>query len=583
MKLHLLIYIAFCAIGVSGFDKFDSSGNSHQCIANSTYELLNYGQDNSWREYLSEIYMIDVDDDVNVDILSNRFKQSTLDILLYPTANVDVKDFRDRVNKYDYFHHITKSRQPLKSYEWIEIWRFSNYVMCGWGVCLTEGYSSGITGGFSPPYDKFPYGCWFTSGVGSNQYVNTGRVLNAMDRFHAISMLNLTSRGCLKEMTDCTIDAVDDYYCTGTLKLNYDSLFIVSSGEFIYCNGRCRTEPFRTCCPLVEMKSGINVSQPCNCDDTTEIANCGGKRYSDKDLIHEIYDTKVGTDRHFTCFLNDPIPDSTRLDFKLEVAFTSDIFRDIRELESTYSSHSHAVIHRMMDDISSHGQILLDVTMATSIISAEVLQNFTESDRYVMIEDMNIIHMNNQPLTRSLSIHNKTMQASILAKIVNLNNLSVGILSLRTPDEWNLNIAIEAQDGHDSTNNTVIDPELIRWIIDEALCLRHRGARVVLLLTKATWKINYNYIARGTYGYIDAILAANQHSTGEYSCKGLYHNLATKAVPVVQLLRAGTSSSSIQVGIVRFNHVANHGMTVASNTLTISSPTGNAKKQRFRR
>jgi hypothetical protein len=47
----------------------------------------------------------------------------------------------------------------------------------------------------------------------------------------------------------------------------------------------------------------------------------------------------------------------------------------------------------------------------------------------------------------------------------------------------------------------------------------------LLLLTKATWKINYNYIARGTYGYIDAILAANQHSTGEYICKGLYHNL----------------------------------------------------------
>ena len=124
------------------------------------------------------------------------------------------------------------------------------------------------------------------------------------------------------------------------------------------------------------------------------------------------------------------------------------------------------------------------------------------------------------------------MEASILTKIVDLNGLSVGILSLRTPDEWSLNIAIEAQDGHDSTNNTtVIDPELVRWIIDEALCLRHRGARVVLLLTKATWKINYNFIAKGTYGYVDAILAANQHSTGEYSCKGLYHNLTTKAVP----------------------------------------------------
>jgi len=99
---------------------------------------------------------------------------------------------------------------------------------------------------------------------------------------------------------------------------------------------------------------------------------------------------------------------------------------------------------------------------------------------------------------------------------------------------------------------------------------------LILMITKATWKINYNYIARGTYCCIDAILAANQHSTGEYSCKGLHHNLAT-------MLRAGTSSSSIQLGIVRFNHVDNHGMTVASNALTINSPTGNAKKQRFRR
>ena len=46
----------------------------------------------------------------------------------------------------------------------------------------------------------------------------------------------------------------------------------------------------------------------------------------------------------------------------------------------------------------------------------------------------------------------------------------MGILSLRTPNEWNLNIAIEAQDSHNSTDNTdtVIDPELVRWIIDEA-------------------------------------------------------------------------------------------------------------------
>ena len=53
------------------------------------------------------------------------------------------------------------------------------------------------------------------------------------------------------------------------------------------------------------------------------------------------------------------------------------------------------------------------------------------------------------------------------------------------------------------------------------------------MITKATWKINYNYIARGTYCCIDAILAANQHSTGEYSCKGLHHSLTT-------MLRAGT-------------------------------------------
>ena len=110
--------------------------------------------------------------------------------------------------------------------------------------------------------------------------------------------------------------------------------------------------------------------------------------------------------------------------------------------------------------------------MVTSIISAEVLQNFTESDRYMMIEDRNIIHMNSKPLVRSLSIYKKTIVASIFAKIVNLNDLTVGILSLRTLDECNLNIAI---DEHDSTKNTVIDPELVRWIIDETLCLRSEG------------------------------------------------------------------------------------------------------------
>ena len=84
LLIHLLIYIVLLTCRVlSGFDKFDSSSNNHQYISNGTYELLHYGQDNSWREYLSEIYMIDVHDDVNVDILSKRFKQSSLDILLY--------------------------------------------------------------------------------------------------------------------------------------------------------------------------------------------------------------------------------------------------------------------------------------------------------------------------------------------------------------------------------------------------------------------------------------------------------------------------------------------------------------------
>jgi hypothetical protein len=33
---------------------------------------------------------------------------------------------------------------------------------------------------------------------------------------------------------------------------------------------------------------------------------------------------------------------------------------------------------------------------------------------------------------------------------IHINNKCVGILSLRTPNEWNLNIAIEAQDSHNN-------------------------------------------------------------------------------------------------------------------------------------
>ena len=51
-------------------------------------------------------------------------------------------------------------------------------------------------------------------------------------------------------------------------------------------------------------------------------------------------------------------------------------------------------------------------------------------------------------LTISYSTNVANIVASIFAKIVNLNDLSVGILSLRTLDECNLNIAI---DEHDST------------------------------------------------------------------------------------------------------------------------------------
>lgn len=71
--------------------------------------------------------------------------------------------------------------------------------------------------------------------------------------------------------------------CRKVIEKGYDSIQIYNNEppykqeEFIYCTGKCATEPVASACPPLELKTGWNATKDCVCNDTFPIINCNNK------------------------------------------------------------------------------------------------------------------------------------------------------------------------------------------------------------------------------------------------------------------------------------------------------------------
>ena len=102
---------------------------------------------------------------------------------------------------------------------------------------------------------------------------------------------------------------------------------------------------------------------------------------------------------------------------------------------------------------------------------------------------------------------------------------------------------------------------VVRRIIDEAVCLRNKGAAVVILMSGGDSNVK-NTLIRGTKGYVDVILGVHKHEA--VSCQGNWHNAAAVGCVFAQI-----DSSENTMGVLSIHKDTEGGISYNSDIMTI--------------
>jgi hypothetical protein len=211
-------------------------------------------EDLSWKEYLNDIYDVDVKNRYEIQNLTKHLLTKNDPVSYYRYGSVDTKlvevaypnwqmtNHYMRQSAFSVDVHYEESRRgiPIKydSNSWVEVHHFASSFFPSFGLTpYNEGYS--------------PYGCWFHIIKGTGVFINIGKTLAIEDTMELFKYLGLDSHGCI-EGVDCgDLQYVDKYLCTKALQLHYDSiqLFRENLNELIMCSGICAQIPINSSCP----------------------------------------------------------------------------------------------------------------------------------------------------------------------------------------------------------------------------------------------------------------------------------------------------------------------------------------------
>jgi len=108
----------------------------------------------------------------------------------------------------------------------------------------------------------------FFMSSGSGIFINTGRtIVFGSDK----------SSEYMRSFLDVAGSTGDDMFCSGASKLGYDTIQLGfgDKSQLLVCTGTCMTEPLSTSCPKVELRTGVNATVHCECNDEIKVLNCG--------------------------------------------------------------------------------------------------------------------------------------------------------------------------------------------------------------------------------------------------------------------------------------------------------------------
>ena len=521
--------------------------------------------DGAWDMYIKAVYgpTARVEEFDNIDHFQSTYIMADVNV---------VTEWNQNPIKEIYMQHfLRKKRGPglldwshgYPSNSWVEVSRSRECTHIYFS--FEEGLSTGAK--YSKTdfsyNDTIPYGCWFFVTRGTGVFVNVGKTLISYDREDVNRRFGLFCN----RPPFCEPQG-DRYWCQKALSEGYDSIQVVNANanenhELVICSGKCSTQPVDVNCAPMEIRTGYNASEPCNCVEGTPIINCNNS------ITTDICDFTVLRERHgknhdeyWDCNMNKhkykrktcaliTNKNNNNTSFEIRLIFSNNLrehyYPKISSLFKQSKSESPNTIMIEMGDLSFHTHLIHKVG-PKKLVDLMKLSGFsvcfigTNSHELEKVIDDKITIISNIPGILTSTTINTTDS-------YNLDGVIVGI------------IAYDHIDKHEtlpSTYNDTYINTLIDHIKDEALCLK-KTANVIVFLSHGGVAVDRK-IREKTFGYVDIIVGLTPNNVT--SCQNNWH---TEHIPIIQ-----GSFFKNMTGVVHIFKVPN-GLNVKSNMISLDN------------
>eukprot|EP01041_Mallomonas_annulata_P002004 gene2004-3898_t len=465
--------------------------------------------------------------------------------MIYGWNNIDlILPYNKYMYKFTYMSPIGKENfRVYKDYEWAEVSRSQTGTR-------DEGYSSGLIPNKSAK--KFPYGCWFHRYGGSGIFINVGKTIAAKTRKELMTKLKIS--GCENDnYFNCHRE---DEFCIAALKQGYDSIqvdlisydeghyyanFEIGSQrhhgslkfrepELILCSGKCATVTFSTACPPgVELRTGLDASKPCHCDDSFSTLNCAnGIDKVRKDHCYNFYDVEK---KRKSCFLLGDTISGSPISASINILYLNKQHDyESHQIQSIISNIFHSSDTNSNKSVSMSMSGSLYVLSSNNIILREgvfaIEHQLTEHDykdsdpaaipdvRVIPVQNM-YVRNNGKDRTQLLlpDHHHHNRSYSYIENLSSDYNISAQMYDrLRGSPLSVIAISGTGRDSSSSSssNNRLhvkFDHNIIDHIIDESVCIRRSRVSIVIVVVYGRIdRGSYHALARHLNGYVDVIL-----------------------------------------------------------------------------
>ena len=374
----------------------------------------------------------------------------------------------------------------------------------------TRGYFEGYSRGYphhDPKHNQnwVSYGCWFkplefnyeqmrskykTSNpnimidIGNNLYWR-----NSTEDLY--KYLNLTTEGCLTDGYFC----MDKYICTRALAMGYNSInflgITAQVPELIVCDGQCATESFLSACPPMELKQfvfenynehgelvvDINNSSTiashlkrCICDYSLDVkkVNCDGIINETSYCDHVIDDLP----------LRSKVSHVIEGEWSINIGFTSNILSSAIGLRVREKFKEH--LFPLLDNIDMYLNSLL-INYELKDLNNTIL---SQIDKYYL----------------RLGEHNGQSRQSMLLYNYNANSTRYSTRLFTNRDRYpysgavipmkDINLGVIIMNSIVPYNSKAMST-VVRWIIDESMCLRRKYADIVIVVINCEPNVLY--------------------------------------------------------------------------------------------